>query len=299
MIDCEMNNNLDDQFNINCSHGYLRKIVSDDASNGYIYATDKDLRAKAGDEILFVDYYEKTVQNAYLKKIERVNNMWQLTLDRQITGLKPGAASGPSVTVICPNESSSKSAIIRNCVFKHSRRYPLLIQSNNVMVDGNRFINSGGSAMDAGGEIDMGAGPFPNYLTFRNNSMKYDGINTSNGVVYVHVRGNTTGDPALVSDVLIENNVIDAYSKTRQIAVESVDGLWLKNNTIKCSNSLALTHTPVIVSNSRIEEIDGIYIDYTANVNAAVTVADCEVDKADIKNIEFISANTGKPYIVK
>ena len=102
----------------------------------------------------------------------------------------------------------------------------------------------------------------------------------------------------VINNVLIENNVIDAYSKVKQLAVESVNGLWLKNNTIKCDKSLNPTHTPVIVSNSRIEEIDGVYIDYASDIQSAVAITGCEVDEANIRNIEFVSPNTGNKYTI-
>ena len=115
----------------------------------------------------------------------------------------------------------------------------------------------------------------------------------------MHVYENMAGDPALIENMLIENNIIDANMKTKQISIDSVNGLWLKNNTIKCNQTVDNTHKPIAISNSRIEEIDGVYIDYKTNIDAAVTISGCEVNESNIKNIEFMSPNTAQKTIIK
>ena len=40
-------------------------------------------------------------------------------------------------------------------------------------------------------------------------------------------------------------------------------------------------------------------MDFASDVNAAVTIAGCEVNEADVKNVEVIGENTAKPYIIR
>ena len=300
IIDSEIDNALDDHLNFHCSRGYLRKVASDNEIDGYVYATNMNFRTRPGDELLFVNQETRQVQNAFVKKCERRSDgLYYLTVDRQITDLRPGTKSDNSVTLIFSNDSSCKSAIVRDSVFMNSRRNAMLVMSPNTMYDGNKIYDECGSAVNVAGEIIERAGPYPHAFTFRNNYMKFDGEILGNGPVYVHVYGNVAGDPALIENVLIENNIIDANPKTKHISVESVNGLWLKNNTITCSQNVGNTHKPVVISNSRIEEIDGVYINYTSNIDAAVTISGCEVDETNIKNIEFLSPNTAQKVLIQ
>ena len=299
IIDSEIDNALDDHLNFHCSRGYLRKVASDNEIDGYVYATNMNFRTRPGDELLFVNQETRQVQNAFVKKCERRSDgLYYLTVDRQITDLRPGAKSDNSVTLIFSNDSSCKSAIVRDSVFMNSRRNGMLVQSPNVMYDGNEIYNEGGSAVNVAGEVIERAGPYPHGFTFRNNYMKFDGQIKKNGPVYIHVYGNEQGDPRLIENILVENNTIEAYQKIKQISVDSVNGLWLKNNTIKCGQGLDKTHTPVIISNSRIEEIDGVYINYTSNIDAAVTITGCDTQNAVIKDIQFNGSGTGEKCVI-
>ncbi|MGN0179584.1 MAG: hypothetical protein ACI4DY_09110 [Monoglobaceae bacterium] len=298
IIDSEIDNALDDHLNFHCSRGYLRKVASDNETDGYVYVTNQNFLTRPGDEIIFINQETKQVQNAFVKNYEQRSDGNYITVDRQITDLRPGSKSDNSVTLIFSNDSSCKSAIVRDSVFMNSRRNGMLVQAPNIMYEGNKIYNEGGSAVNVAGEIVERAGPYPNTFTFRNNYMKFDGEISGNGPVYIHVYENGSGDPALIENVLIENNTIDANPKTKHISVDSVNGLWLKNNTIICNQSVESTHKPVIISNSRIEEIDGIYIDYVSNIDAAVTITGSDTENAVIENIQFTSSGTGAKCVI-
>jgi len=299
VIDSEIDNNLDDQINFHGARGYLRKVVSNNETDGYVYVTNQNFHTKPGDEIIFINQGTKQVQNAFVKSCETKSDGYYLTVDRQITDLRPGPQSDNSVTLLYSHEAVSKSAIVRDSVFMNTRRNAMLVQAPNTMYEGNKIYNECGSAVHVAGEVPYLCGPYPNTFTFRNNYMKFDGNIQGNGPVYVHVYENMAGDPALIENMLIENNIIDANMKTKQISIDSVNGLWLKNNTIKCNQTVDNTHKPIAISNSRIEEIDGVYIDYKTNIDAAVTISGCEVNESNIKNIEFMSPNTAQKTIIK
>ena len=71
------------------------------------------------------------------------------------------------------------------------------------------------------------------------------------------------------------------------------------NNTIKADKMLNESTQPVVISNSSIKMIDGLNFDYKQNVNAVITIAACEVDESNIKNINIIGSNTAVPYSIK
>ncbi len=299
MDGCEMGANLDDQINCNGNTAYLRAVVSDSEDDGYVYAIDREIWAKSGDEIYFYDHQTREVLGtAFLKASKWVNGVNQLTLDRHIDGLKPGTASNDTVTKVYSVDCSSKASIIRNSIFKNCRRNGMLVQSYSVMYENNYIENMGGGAVFAKSEVQRGAGPSPSYFTFRNNKMKFDGQIQGNGPVNVQWVNNVLGDTPKIDCVLIENNYLDAKQKVKQISVSDVNRVWLKNNTIICTDDVSATHTPVVVSNSIIEELDGVTVDYTSEINAAVTIVGCEL-LDDVKNIVDAGGTATELCVIK
>jgi len=77
-----------------------------------------------------------------------------------------------------------------------------------------------------------------------------------------------------------------------------VKNVYTVSGGIVCSQGVASAHKPVIVTNSRIEEIDGLYIDYVSNIDVAVTISDSDTQNATIKNIQFTGAGTREKCVI-
>lgn len=71
------------------------------------------------------------------------------------------------------------------------------------------------------------------------------------------------------------------------------------NNTLRCDEMLESNTMPVYITNSDIAMIDGIDFDYAQNVNAVVTINQCNVNTDNIKNINIKSPNTSQKYVIK
>ena len=89
--------------------------------------------------------------------------------------------------------------------------------------------NNVGAATEAANEIHGGVneGLFPSSLTFRNNTVKSDGISSKYSPLNIYSWYARQGDQKAIDGVLIENNTIDVPSVNGSIRINSVNGLYM------------------------------------------------------------------------
>ena len=175
---------------------------------------------------------------------------------------------------------------------------------NNIIIvssAGNYMENNVGAATEAANEIHGGVneGLFPSSLTFRNNTVKSDGISSKYSPLNIYSWYARQGDQKAIDGVLIENNTIDVPSVNGSIRINSVNGLYMLNNTIKSNAEFDRDVSPITISNSNIAQIDGVDFSYKQNVSAVINITGCEVNENDITNIKLIGENTAMPYSIK
>ena len=294
---CTFENSFDDLINTEAYCGAVTKTV-----DSYIYETSRDMQCVVGDEIAFFNTSNhEIVGTAFLKEIEKTEDgKYRLTFDRKID--KVVSQENSTVPTSMYNlDSANKGNIIRNSTFRNSRRHAYIIRSACSIIENNRMENNAGAATEAANEIHgtSNEGLVPSALTFRNNVVKSDGIGSQYVPLKVYSWNAQLGEQACIDGVLIENNTIDVPSLHGSISINSVTGLYMLNNTIKADKMLNESTQPVVISNSSIKMIDGLNFDYKQNVNAVITIAACEVDESNIKNINIIGSNTAVPYSIK
>ena len=294
---CKLGNSFDDLINTQAYCGAVTKTV-----DSYIYETSRDMQCVVGDEIAFFNTSNhEIVGTAFLKDIEKTEDgKYRLTVDRKID--KVVSQENSTVPTSMYNlDSANKGNIIRNSTFRNSRRHAYIIRSACSIIENNRMENNAGAATEAANEIHgtSNEGLVPSALTFRNNVVKSDGIGSQYVPLKVYSWNAQLGEQACIDGVLIENNTIDVPSLHGSISINSVTGLYMLNNTIKADKMLNESTQPVVISNSSIKMIDGLNFDYKQNVNAVITIAACEVDESNIKNINIIGSNTAVPYSIK
>ena len=294
---CKLGNSFDDLINTQAYCGAVTKTV-----DSYTYETTRDMQCVVGDEIAFFNTSNhEIVGTAFLKEIEKTEDgKYRLTVDRKID--KVVSQENSSVPTSMYNlDSANKGNIIRNSTFRNSRRHAYIIRSACSIIENNRMENNAGAATEAANEIHgtSNEGLVPSALTFRNNVVKSEGIGSQYVPLRVYSWNAQLGEQACIDGVLIENNTIDVPSLHGSISINSVTGLYMLNNTIKADKMLNESTQPVVISNSSIKMIDGLNFDYKQNVNAVITIAACEVDESNIKNINIIGSNTAVPYSIK
>lgn len=294
---CTFENSFDDLINTEAYCGAVTKTV-----DSYIYETSRDMQCVVGDEIAFFNTSNhEIVGTAFLKEIEKTEDgKYRLTVDRKID--KVVSQENSTVPTSMYNlDSANKGNIIRNSTFRNSRRHAYIIRSACSIIENNRMENNAGAATEAANEIHGtgNEGLVPSALTFRNNVVKSDGIGSQYVPLKVYSWNAQLGEQACIDGVLIENNTIDVPSMHGSISINSVTGLYMLNNTIKADKMLNESTQPVVISNSSVKMIDGLNFDYKQNVNAVITIAACEVDESNIKNINIIGSNTAVPYSIK
>ena len=294
---CTFENSFDDLINTEAYCGAVTKTI-----DGYTYETTRDMQCVVGDEIAFFNTSNhEIVGTAFLKEIEKTEDgKYRLTVDRKID--KVVSQENSSVPTSMYNlDSANKGNIIKNSTFRNSRRHAYIIRSACSIIENNRMENNAGAATEAANEIHgtSNEGLVPSALTFRNNVVKSEGIGSQYVPLKVYSWNAQLGEQACIDGVLIENNTIDVPSLHGSISINSVTGLYMLNNTIKADKMLNESTQPVVISNSSIKMIDGLNFDYKQNVNAVITIAACEVDESNIKNINIIGSNTAVPYSIK
>ena len=294
---CNLNNSLDDLINTEAYCGEIVKII-----DNYTYETSRDMFCKIGDEIKFFDVSNHAVVGkAFLTKVEQTENgMYRLTLDRTVEGVvSTEDASNP--TVIYNMNAANNGNIVRNNRLTNSRRHAYIIRSENSIIEGNYMENNVGAATEAANEIHGGVneGLFPSSLTFRNNTVKSDGISSKYSPLNIYSWYARQGDQKAIDGVLIENNTIDVPSVNGSIKINSVNDLYMLNNTIKSNAEFDREVSPITILNSNIAQIDGVDFSYKQNVSAVINITGCEVNENDITNIKLIGENTAMPYSIK
>ena len=294
---CELTNSLDDLINTQTYCGNVEKKIDE-----CIFETSRDMFCRIGDEIKFFDTENhEVIGSAFLKTIERTDDgKYRLTLDRAVDGIV-SLEEANSPTVVYNMNAANSGNIIKNNIFANSRRYAYIIRSANSIIENNYMENNAGAATEAANEIHGGVneGLFPSSLTFRNNTVKSEGISSKYIPFNIYSWNARQGDQKAIDGVLIENNTIDVPSVNGSIRINSVNGLYMLNNTIKSNAEFDRDVSPITISNSNIAQIDGVDFSYKQNVSAVINITGCEVNENDITNIKLIGENTAMPYSIK
>jgi len=294
---CELTNSLDDLINTQTYCGNVEKKIDE-----CIFETSRDMFCRIGDEIKFFDTENhEVIGSAFLKTIERTDDgKYRLTLDRAVDGIV-SLEEANSPTVVYNMNAANSGNIIKNNIFANSRRHAYIIRSANSIIENNYMENNAGAATEAANEIHGGVneGLFPSSLTFRNNTVKSEGISSKYIPFNIYSWYARQGDQKAIDGVLIENNTIDVPSVNGSIRINSVNGLYMLNNTIKSNAEFDRDVSPITISNSNIAQIDGVDFSYKQNVSAVINITGCEVNENDITNIKLIGENTAMPYSIK
>ena len=300
---CLLMNTLDDQTNFRTEAAWVTYKIDD-----YTFDVDLEQGARSGDELLFADpKTHSIIGRAYVKSYTKIaNGRYRFVIDRPIEGLVASTNTGAKEgTMVANLNTNTPGTVIRNSKFMYSRRFALLIKSHNTLIENCYMFENGGSGLCANDEVlNSWEGAFPSSFTFRNNTIVAPDIIPPYYPLQVqapNMAGYKSGETANVDGFLIENNVIDSGSIGTAMYISSVDGLYMLNNTLKSSVALkeGSSHMPITITNSRIEMIDGINFEFAEDVDSVITIAGCEVDEANIKNINIIGDNKAKPFDIK
>ncbi len=293
-------NNLDDHINTKSEDSEIRSILDE-----YTYRVYWDQLFEVGDELVFYEpVTHSIVGRAFLKDVKKVNDsIFDLTVDRKIDNVI--AKDNPNCslpTSIYNVNCSTRGTVIKNNKFLNSRRHAYITRSRNSIFEGNQVIDCGGAAVMGGNEHDgtgAGEGPFPSAFTMKDNYVSAPGITSGYYPIEIRCQLSVMGEMTVIDGFLVEGNTIEVATTSPTIWAFSVRNLYLLNNTIRCSETLSETTMPVCIQNSEIEMIDGLTLDYKQNIENVITIAGCQVDEVNIKNITVLNNNTSKPYVIK
>ncbi len=114
------------------------------------------------------------------KRLNKRN--FKITLDSPITGTLNVGKTKKNDLVYLDSESN-ESFVVRNNIFKNARRYGILLQASNGLIENNVFENLSQSAITINNGVDWGEGFVAHDITIKNNTFNncgYDAVYLNN-----------------------------------------------------------------------------------------------------------------------
>ena len=166
-----------------------------------------------------------------------------------IRDLFPGGHDRLPFTGLYNLDACGKDFIVRNNTFLEQRRYALLARGVGGLFEGNTVNNNNGSGVMLCNEIaSFYEGPFPGKITIRDNEF----IRTGWDSVRISVRGKG----AWATDIVIEDNLFEGWPDAA-MNLSNIDGLVVRNNTIRPGRNEDLVSVPIQISSSRNVQVEG------------------------------------------
>ena len=295
MENCTFEDNMDDLMNLK-AQGCMVKTNTDERT----YRLEKTIHAKQGDKLIFFDATKrKILGTAYVEVAESTSAgaPGTVTLDREIEGIVCTEGKSTEGTFVWNANACNQGSVIKNTIFKNSSRW-ILISAANTLFEGNTVKDCIGVAFkDERTGTTWSAVP-PSSSTIRNNSI----IGTRSATMYASVelmlQDAKLGSSAGIDGLLFEGNIIDQPNDIGSIDIMGVKNLYMMNNVIKNNVQTEKTMIPVKIYNSEVEVLDGLSIEYTAPIEAGITITGSKIDEENIKNIEIISPEGATSYII-
>ena len=294
MENCTFEDNMDDLVNLK-AQGCMVKTKTGERT----YQLARTVHAKQGDKLIFYDgANRRIIDTAYIEEVEHISGGFPVvTLDRKIDGIVCTEGKSTEGTFVWNANACNQGSVIKNTTFKNSSRW-VLISAANTLFEGNTVKDCIGVAFkDERTGTTWSAVP-PSSSTIRNNSI----IGTRSATMYASVelmlQNAKLGSSAGIDGLLFEGNIIDQPNDIGSIDIMGVKNLYMINNVIKNNVPVEKTMVPVNIYNSEVEMLDGLSIEYTAPIEAGITIIGSKFDEANIKNIEIVAPAGVKSYIV-
>ncbi|MDB2681475.1 right-handed parallel beta-helix repeat-containing protein [Opitutales bacterium] len=213
-----------------------------------------------------------------------------IQLDQPIPGLAlhtihdlfPGGHDRLPFTGLYNLDACGKDFIVRNNTFLEQRRYALLARGVGGLFEGNTVNNNNGSGVMLCNEIaSFYEGPFPGKITIRDNEF----IRTGWESVRISVRGKG----AWATDIVIEDNLFEGWPNAA-MKLSNIDGLVVRNNTIRPGRNEDLTSVPIQISSSQNVQVEGNEVTAGSNYGLSLT----KLSKLRVRANRF-STSAGEP----
>ena len=193
---------------------------------------------ETGDMLQFLDPVKgDLLGEAKISRLDRLGSgELQVNLDRPLPAMRTGTGEGDVMVfndnLACPN------FVIRDNVFRFSRRYGVLCQAHDGVIENNRFDSTSDSAIAVTDEPYFSCGPTPRNVVIRGNTFKTcflaDPKGKTGAVVLVELRRIDHGrvESQAIAHVRIEENTFENCGRAEAIAVHNTHDTNVDNNHI-------------------------------------------------------------------
>jgi|GEM_PF-254429 len=233
---CDFAGQGDDATNV---HNYYQSVIARNGSNGCTIGVTGsfDLHSqkadvpRAGDSLAIVN--SQTLEEIGYITVAKVVGV---DADNHVSIEYGGALPADMGTRYLANVSALPRFVFRNCKVGSHRARSVLCKTRKVLIEGNTFYGSTGTAIHLGAEGDWKEGAASRDVVIRNNTFTLsgggDGTIDGASVIAIHVNAPNTGVAGLHQRILIENNTIIRPASQYAITVKGAEDVTIRNNTL-------------------------------------------------------------------
>lgn len=174
----------------------------------------------------------------------------RLVLDAPIPGMQVSKPRDKTATYFLNMDLSSSNFVFRDNTFRNLRRFGILMQTHDGVVEGNTFEGVSASALVVRNSPGWPEGFATGNILLRNNLIRDCGLDNYAGgfngadiSVAVQRLNNRNGISRAISGVAIVGNTIENTAH-RAISVASATNVLIAGNTIRCEDAGARMHDP-------------------------------------------------------
>ncbi|MHB1485658.1 MAG: glycosyl hydrolase family 28-related protein [Saccharofermentanales bacterium] len=238
----DFSGNGDDEINIHCRAGYVKEVFAPDKIQVDSYGTS-DYRA--GDILQIFDIAENMPRGQ--AKIEFMNvdylksNVYTITLDNPVEGII--ASEDRNVSDMVFNLSAcGQGSVFRNNVFDIGAGRNILLQSHDVLIEGNSFKSQDGWSICIYHDSNFPEGPQGSDITIKGNT--FTGVGRAKlASINIGVSGPKKGQKPF-KNIRIENNIF-INPRNTVISANGADGLFISGNKAIIDNVAKMKGNPL------------------------------------------------------
>jgi hypothetical protein len=261
---CVFEGMADDGANLYAHPTHVRTIQSDRE-----FETEPTVDWRPGDTVLGFEPKEGRVlgtARVLTADLDRTRGITRLVLDAPIPGLQASETRDKGVSYLLNLDLSSSNFVFRDNTFRNLRRFGILMQSHDGLVEGNVFDGVSASSIVVRNSAGWPEGfPTGNILvrgnTVRNGNFDHNvhGLNAADITVSVNRLDGQNAVSRAISRVEISHNTVE-NTRRRAISVASASDVRIIGNRIVCDSTDASMTPDPFITPVRLRDVDRVEV---------------------------------------
>jgi len=287
---CTFEGMADDGANLYAHPTNVKEVISD---TEYMIGFTVDWRA--GDKIMGFEPKRGEVLGVapvISALMDRKTGTTHLKLDAPIPGMQVGEHKDKNTTYFLNLNLSSSNFLFRHNTFRNVRRFGILMQSHDGIVEGNTFESISASAIVVRNSSGWPEGFATGNIVIRGNTIdnsNFDhnirGFNSADITVYVRRLDGRNGLTRAISQVEILDNAI-VNTRRRAISVASARDVKMAGNVIRCEGPDVPVYQDEVITPIRLRDVDMVTVRDNHIVEPRPVTPGCVLIEGDCSGVD-------------